>query len=98
MNEDVIRDNHKESMTTHIRTSFIFPLAEIERIFGFLWGEEVEDKNQLTPEQYKWYKVYKQLRKSILDNGNNQIRFTEQEINKLYISNIKCIMKPWKED
>lgn len=91
MDDNFAKEDHKVKVSTHIRTSFIFALAEFERIFGDLWGHEIEDKNDLTREEYNFYKKYRELRKAVLDNGNNQIRLAETEIDRLYVSKHKFI-------
>lgn len=78
-----IRQLVLQSLTTRIRTSFVFPLAEFERVFGYLWGQEIENKASLTPDQLVFWDMYKQVRKAIFDNGNAQIRASETEINCL---------------
>lgn len=61
-----------------LQTSFIFAIAEAERIFGFLWGhgKSIQDLNK---EEYAFYELFKEFRKSVLDNGNNQIRTFRKE-------------------
>lgn len=71
---ELLLNSIKKITETRIRTSFIFPVAELERLFGFLWGHEISDKSSLTPDQLRWLEVYKEFRKNTFDNGNSQIR------------------------
>lgn len=73
----------EQTISTRIRTSFVFPIAEFERVFGYLWGHEVQDKTLLTQDQILFWGMYKEIRKSIFDNGNAQIRAIVNELNCL---------------
>ncbi len=69
-----------ENMTKKLQTSYIFALAEIERTFGYLWGYNTIDKSQLTQNQLEFLELYKNLRKAIFDNGNNQLRMLMNDL------------------
>ncbi len=64
----------KELAKKRLQTAFIFAIAEVEDLFGHLWGDDIEDYNQLTTQQREWEKVFIFFRKRVLDNGNAQIR------------------------
>lgn len=66
------------------RTSFIFAIAEFERIFGYLWRHDDEDDN-FTEEEQKFFDLYQEFRKSVLDMGNKQIRQMEYDLGKFDI-------------
>lgn len=63
---ELIKDLEKK-----LKTSFIFPIAELERLFGHLWKGSPDDEIE-GPEYYQ--ELFNIFRKSVLDNGNNQIR------------------------
>ena len=87
------KDALVNSTSTKIRTSFIFALAEFERVFGHLWGHEIEDDDDLTDEQYQMYEMYMMVRKNILDNGNTQIRAMKNDLNGYSIGPRKTIIR-----
>jgi len=60
-----------------IKTSFIGALDQFEREFGYVWGHGEE---QPTMEQQEMRKVWEKVRNNILNNGNNQIRNLETEM------------------
>jgi hypothetical protein len=68
------------AITSKVRTSFIYCLAEFEKDFGYMWGKDCEELSQ---EQAENLKFFQELRKRILDNGNNQIRKIEKELGEV---------------
>lgn len=72
----------KEAVKKHILTTMIFAIAELERDFGKLWGEELPDGTILSDDQAKWDELFEKWRKRVLDNGNNQLRIAILEIEK----------------
>lgn len=75
----------REFLKTKIKTAFIFPLAQFEHRFGRLWGEHLADGEELTDEQARYDDFYQMVRKDILDNGNNQIRNMELELERFIV-------------
>ena len=67
-----------KATSNKFQTAFIYALAEIEKDFGHLWDENSADAEVETPEFYK--ELYHKLRKRVLDNGNNQIRLFQKEM------------------
>lgn len=65
-----------EMITKRITTSFIFALSEMESNLGFLWGHG-KDEDNLTENEQEYRQIYNDIRKRILDNGNNQIRLVK---------------------
>lgn len=65
-----------------IKSSFIFPIAKLEEIFGEMWGEFKEEDKDLTPEEQRMFEKFMEWRQAVLDYGNNQIRISENEIYK----------------
>jgi hypothetical protein len=86
---------------TKIRTTFIGSLAIFEKYFGFLWGHGLNEED-LTPEQSNMKELFIQVRNEILNNGNNQMRASQNEIANQTISwnrfHIDLPVKPLKED
>lgn len=62
-----------------LTTSFIGALARFENYFGGLWAHGV-DFVDLTPEEKEWRELWIQARTEILNNGNNQVRAIQQEV------------------
>lgn len=71
----------KDEADKRIRTAFIYAIAEIEKEFGYLWGEEKEE-GTTSPEEDKFYEKFMNLRKRILDKGNLQIRLFNKILEK----------------
>lgn len=65
-----------------IRTTMIGALAAIEKKFGHLWNHEGIAE---TEEQKSYRAIYDELRKEILDKGNQQIHNFTQEMNQYQI-------------
>lgn len=77
-----VKEELKELTTTRIRTSFIYPISQLEEIFGDLWGEKKDENAEFTPQEQEWYNKFSEWRKRVLDFGNNQIRLSNAQINK----------------
>ena len=82
MDNNNFKEEVKKIADKRILTAFIYCLDQIEKDFGYLWGEEKED-NELTEEEKKMYEVFLTWRTKILDYGNIQRRLAKKEINKL---------------
>jgi hypothetical protein len=72
-------------MTNRIKTAFIFSIAEFERNFGYLWGHD-KPENELNQNEKIFLQMFKDIRKRILDNGNNQIRNLHDDLNYFNIN------------
>lgn len=66
-----------------IRTAFIYPIDQLEQIFGELWGEMKSDNDEITSDEEKYEEMFIKWRKAILDVGNLQIRIAKQEIRRV---------------
>jgi hypothetical protein len=75
------KDRLLRIIETKIRTSFIGALSSTEEEFGELWGDGEAPEN-LNSEELYWFERYQQLRKKILNNGNNQIRAMYNELDQ----------------
>jgi hypothetical protein len=69
----------QEILQKKFQTTFIGAISQIELEFGFLWGnnKNIED---CTPTEKEWFERWQRLRTRILDNGNNQLRAVENEL------------------
>jgi len=77
------KDRFNKIAKKKIQTTMIGALDVVEKEFGFLWGHGSED--DLTPEQKHMRDVYENVRQTILDNGNNQIRNLESEVSQYHV-------------
>ncbi len=66
-----------------IRTAFIYPIDQLEQIFGELWGEMKSENDPMTKDEEKYEEMFIKWRKAILDVGNLQIRIAKNEIRKV---------------
>jgi hypothetical protein len=64
---------------TKLNTATIYPLNQFELAFGQLWGYGKQPKD-LTDEEKRNLHLWQQIRKNILDNGNQQKRNLLAEI------------------
>lgn len=88
-------------ISTKIRTSFIGALAQFEENFGFLWGQgKLEDS--LTEEEKEMRTLWDQTRTAVLNNGNTQLRASQNEIANHVVSwnryHMDLVVKPKEDD
>ncbi len=57
-----------------ITTVMIGALDKFEKAFGYLWGSEKDDNEKLTKDEEENWRIWGQIRKQVLDGGNNQLR------------------------
>lgn len=69
-----------------IETTMIGCLARFEESFGFLWGQNSEN---LSKQQEEFLNLWENVRESILDHGNSQIRKALSELKGNGPSNVK---------
>lgn len=65
-----------------IETTMIGALSKFENNFGFLWGQNIENEEQLTREQIEFSDIWERTRNQILNQGNAQIRNLEDDFYK----------------
>jgi len=65
-----------------IETTMIGALARIEHHLGFLWGQDKDKDEDLSPEEEKFADIWDFARNDILNHGNNQIRNLDDDFNK----------------
>lgn len=87
MNRKTVLDKDKlqNEITKNLKTVMIGAIAAIEEKFGILWGH---GKNALGPNEQRLYELFLDLRKTILDNGNTQIRVCKQTLDEYEIEYI----------
>jgi hypothetical protein len=76
--DDKSKDLLKKISSTRIKTAFIFPIAEFEKMFGHLWDPNQENAEVEGPEYYA--ELFQKFRKLVLDNGNDQIRKMDKDL------------------
>ena len=81
-NDERILNSSKKKLTDaivkRIRTTMIGAIAELERSeFGKIFGF---GKTKLTEEERKWKMIWDEVRTNILNQGNNQLRECQREI------------------
>lgn len=70
----------KQNLTKRLRTTMIGAIASFEQAFGYLWGHG-QDK-RLSPDQQELLELWNEVRKEILDKGNDNIRSASDEIDR----------------
>jgi len=69
-------------LRTRFQTTMIGALHEFEKSFGYLWGAQKSEDEELTEREEKFLDIWEDTRNRILNNGNNQLRRAISEINK----------------
>jgi len=69
-------------LNKRIQTTMIGALSEFEKAFGYLWGYQKPEEEELTEKEEKFLDLWEEARNRILNNGNNQLRKAVSEINK----------------
>ena len=64
----------KENIRRKITTTMIGAIDVVEKKFGFLWSNATGEESKFM------HKVFLEVRKTILDNGNTQIKSADEEI------------------
>jgi hypothetical protein len=65
----------------HFKTVFVGAVFQIEREFGFLWGEcEDFDESKLTDEQKVMYEKFLSIREKIFNQGNRERKNAVQKL------------------
>lgn len=73
--ENKDKDNLEAAIIKKINTTMIGSISDVEEFFDFLWtGTPTENKAQFK-------KIFQELRQSILDRGNHQIRKLKTDLN-----------------
>jgi hypothetical protein len=65
--------NQQNILTKRFQTTMIGSLFQFEESFGYLWGQDKDDKD-LTESEKRFKLKWEDTRNQILNNGNNQLR------------------------
>jgi hypothetical protein len=75
-------DNDSKSiLTKRFQTTMIGSLFEFEKMFGYLWGHDKDEKD-LTDKELDFLDRWDIVRNQILNNGNNQLRKAIADLDK----------------
>lgn len=74
----------KSAIKTRIKTTMVGAIDSVEKILGFLLY--LNEQRELTPEESELKELFFELRKDILDKGNNQIRQIDEDLAKFDIT------------
>ena len=87
--EESYKDNSKRRLLNNIKkkfdTTIIGSLAAFEEKFGELWGHGLPIA-ELDEDQLYWREVWADARSRILDNGNANLRASQNEIAQYTLS------------
>lgn len=87
--EESYKDNSKRRLLNNIKkkfdTTIIGSLAAFEEKFGELWGHGLPIA-ELDEDQIYWREVWADTRSRILDNGNANLRASQNEIAQYTLS------------
>ena len=87
------KDKLAKMVEKRIRTTMIGALAAVEEKFGMLW----ENDGKMNREQEKAYSLFQEIRSSILDKGNDQIRQLEKDL-EYFVVELRRITLEFKLD
>lgn len=79
--KNILKIKFNQIITKCLQTTFVGALSIFENEFGDLWGQ---GQDKLTPEQKQMRKRWNKVRTAIFDLGNNQISFTNKQLNIFY--------------
>lgn len=74
----------KNKAKTYITTTMIGAIEAVEKGFGFLWAGDSEDAKFMQ-------KRFVEVRKSILDKGNKQIKSIDSDINEYEVDTMRFV-------
>lgn len=101
MYEKESKERLKKIAAKHTRTAFIGALSDFEEVFGYLWGHG-EPEGYLTEQQERFAELWEEVRNSILDRGNKEIRSFAKEIDNHKIEwqryHMDLPVKPLRDD
>lgn len=74
-------EKHEKILKKRFQTTMIGAIYEFEKAFGYLWGQDKDENEELTDKEEKFLDIWEDTRNKILNNGNNQLRKALSEIN-----------------
>ena len=69
-------------LTRRFQTTMIGALHEFEKSFGYLWGANKSEDEELTDKEEQFLDMWEETRNRVLNTGNNQLRKAVSEIKK----------------
>lgn len=84
-----------------LQTTMIGAISKFEDNFGYLWGHDIENEEDLTKEQIEFADAWERTRNQILNQGNAQIRNLKEDFYKwggLFRQNFHYTFKVPKDD
>lgn len=72
--------DNADILKKRFQTTMIGSLYEFEKSFGYLWGYDKHEDEELTEKEEKFLDIWEETRNRILNNGNNQLRKAVSEI------------------
>ena len=75
----------KDNMKKKLQTTMIGAIAQFEESFGHLWGIN-KHVNELTESELEWREVWNDVRDTVLDLGNSQVRAAMNELEQYSLS------------
>ena len=99
MEKQKFQEKSKKRLKTIIakkfQTATIYPLAQFEKEFGYLWGHGKPD-GSLTKAEKQYKDMWEKCRLNILNNGNQQRRnaLTELELHKIEWERYNSVFLP----
>lgn len=75
-------NSSKMILTKRFQTTMIGALFEFEKTFGYLWGQDKDEKD-LTDKELDFLDRWDVVRNQILNNGNNQLRKAIADLSKI---------------
>lgn len=76
------REKLENIITKRIKTTMIGAVAAVEESLKQFWDNGGE---KLTEEQERIFNLFQEMRSKILDNGNNQIRLIEKDLDNFNV-------------
>jgi len=95
--------NIEKLISKRFQTTMIGALYQFEKNFGYLWGIDIDNDDDLTDNQLDMREIWDYTRNSILNNGNNQLRKVIHDLDTMigpikYNYTLKQKQNPHKEE
>ncbi len=89
----------KKNIGTKFLTATIYPLSQMELVFGDIWGHGKEWE-ELTPDEKMYRTKWEEIRTLILDNGHKQRKHAFAEIDTYIVQKkmYEAVFTPMNRD
>lgn len=77
-----MNQGYQQILTKRFQTTMIGALFEFEKTFGYLWGNDKDEDEELTEKEENFLDLWEETRNRVLNNGNNQLRKSLSEISR----------------